>query len=319
MLDCMKRRLLYAASQAYHPRMLVTGRSVGWLEPPFVVRREHPIGHRAIDQALVGRVGEGVVVAFRGSLPPFFGGAQDGWDVVLDWLNDALSVCVEAPEYGGGVHLGFLDSMRRLWRDEDGAPGVRTAIQAMLDQSLLDRKAARRLFVTGHSKGGALANLCAVRAVRESGWRDVPVRVATMGAARTGNGRFARAYEASRIVCLRYELAGDPVPHLPLAADAPAWVRSFARAVWPGLANADYRPVGVLVRPRAGPGGHRAWRGSRRPLARLLDRRGRGLEALTPGLLAAHAICPGSGYDRLICAGEEACGHGAPEGLKLRA
>ena len=45
-------------------------------------------------------------------------------------------------------------------------------------------------------------------------------------------------------------------------------------------------------------------------LSDLLDRRGAGLEALTPAILTAHAICPGSGYDRLICDGEAVCDHG---------
>uniref|UniRef100_UPI0013D10E0C lipase family protein n=1 Tax=Klebsiella pneumoniae TaxID=573 RepID=UPI0013D10E0C len=68
--------------------------------------------------------------------------------------------------YGGGVHFGFAESMHRLWHDAGSGPGVRTAIQAMLDQSLLDRKARAHLFVTGHSKGGALANLAAMRSAQ---------------------------------------------------------------------------------------------------------------------------------------------------------
>lgn len=312
MHDCMKRRLLYASSQAYRPEMQVHGRGVGWIEAPFVVRRETALGHRQIDQALVGRTADGVVVAFRGSLPPFFGDAHDGWDVVLDWLNDAFSLCVEDSHYGGGVHFGFSESLRRLWTDAGSGPGVRTAIQAMLDQSLLDRKARRHLFVTGHSKGGALANLAAMRAALAPEWHDLPVSVATIAAARAGNGDFARSYERTRIACLRYEMPGDLVPHLPLNPGTPRWARAIAKQVFPGLAPADYRPVGLLVAGRAGlgAGGHQAWAGSRRPIRRLLDRRGTGLDTLTPAILTAHAICPGSGYDRLICDGEAACDHG---------
>jgi hypothetical protein len=317
MHDCMKRRLLYASSQAYQPAMLVQGRGVGWIEAPFVVRRETALGQREIDQALVGRTAEGVVVAFRGSLPPFFGSAHDGWDVVLDWLNDAFSLCIEDSHYGGGVHFGFAESMRRLWSDAGSGPGVRTAIQAMLDQSLLDRKARRHIFVTGHSKGGALANLAAVRAASVGEWSDVPLSVATIAAARAGNADFAASYENSRIACLRYEMPGDVVPHLPLSPNTPGWARKIAKGVFPKLAAADYRPVGLLVTPPPAPrGGHQAWAGSRRPVKRLLDRRGIGLEALTPAILTAHAICPGSGYDRLICDGEALCDHGEDRARK---
>lgn len=311
MPNCMKRRLLFASSQAYQPKMEMHGRGVGWLEPPMVVRRQ--MSHRPIDLALVGRVPEGVVVAFRGSLPPFFGAyADDGWTVLLDWLNDANSLCVAEPGLPGGVHLGFAESLRRLWADGEGEMGVRHAVQAMLDQSLLDRKSRRHLFVTGHSKGGALANLFAYRAARVGAWMDMGVSVATIAAARVGNAEFARAYAAERIACLRYELAGDVVPHLPPGQDTPAWVRGIARTLAPRLAAIDYHPVGLRVTAPATPPAHahRRWAGSRRRILPSLGRRGAGLEAMLPGVLKAHAICPDSGYDRLICTGED-CGHGA--------
>jgi hypothetical protein len=307
MQQCMKRRLLYASSQAYQPRMETVGRSVGWLEPPTIVRRG-VAGRVGTDLALVGRVPDGVVVAFRGTLPPFFGG-EDSWDVLLDWLNDGLSVCVTDPEYPGGVHLGFSDSMRRLWRDTADGIGVRTAVERMLDQSLLDRRARRHIFVTGHSMGGALANLFAWRAAGERDWRELPVSVATIAAARAGNAEFARIYDASRIACLRYELPTDLVPQLPPGRDTPGWIRMVAQQLVPELARADYRPVGIRVTPDA-VRKHRSWTGSRRRIGpRLLGRRGLGLDALIPTALSAHAICPDSDYDRLVCAGE-GCVHG---------
>ncbi|RYY41086.1 MAG: lipase family protein [Sphingomonadales bacterium] len=273
-----------------------------------------------MDLALVGRVNEGVVVAFRGSLPPFFGG-HDDWSVVLDWLNDTLSVCVEDPLYGGGVHLGFSDSIRRLWGDREGRPGVHTAVQAMLDQSLLDRRSARHLFVTGHSKGGALANLFAVRAARQTRWSDMAISVATIAAARAGNAKFAQAYAESRIACLRYELEGDPVPHLPLGPQTPGFVQSLARALFPKLANADYAAVGERVTAGSASRALQPWAGARRTrrLSGLLRPRGFRLLGLLPAPVAAHAICPGSGYDRLICQGEAACDHGRSSEAPVRA
>lgn len=295
---CMKRRLLYASSQAYQPQMETHRREVGWLDRPVVIRREAPVGHRPIDLALVGRVPEGVVVAFRGSLPPFFGG-HDGWAVLLDWLNDGLAACVARSDYPGGVHLGFAESMRRLWDDHDWEPGVRAAIQQQLDLG-----ARRHLFVTGHSKGGALANLCAMRAAELPGWRAMPISVATIAAARAGNAEFARAYAASRIACLRYELPSDLVPHLPPGPQTPRWVRSLARRLVPRLAAADYHPVGVRV---AAPDAARQslWSAWLRDLGGVLRLRG----TLTPAL-TAHAICPQSGYDLLVCTGEGGCSHG---------
>jgi hypothetical protein len=289
---CTKRRLFHAASQTYQPAMEVVGREVGWREPPIVVRRSLPGTGRPIDLALVGRVTDGVVVALRGSLPPFFGGYAEPSTVLLDWLNDAAAVSVRDPHYGGGVHLGFADSVRRLWRDEGGEPGLRTAIATVMARGERDRRSRRHLFVTGHSKGGALANLVAMRAAREAAWDDLPISVATIGAPRAGDAAFAHAYACTRIACLRYETAHDPVPQLPPARDG--WVA-----------------VGERIAPA---GGHRRWPGTRRRLPRLRGRRGLSLEALLPPMLTAHAICPDSAYDRLVCEGEPGCDHGHAAG-----
>ncbi|MBO9712321.1 hypothetical protein [Sphingomonas sp.] len=310
MQPCLKRRLLYACSQAYRPKLETIGRPVGWLEPPLVIERDLPLAHRPIDAALVGRVPEGVLVSFRGTLPPFFG-RGDGWTVVLDWLNDGLSLCVDDPDYAGGVHLGFADSMKRLWEDCGDRPGLRSAVTRMLDQSLLDRRARPHLFVTGHSKGGALANLFAFRAATRADWAHLPISVATIAAARTGNSSFARAYAATRIACLRYELPSDLVPHLPPGPHTPGWAVALLRQFWPRFSSADFQPVGLKI--SGGTTHHQPWLGARQPrrLAGLLRPR-HGFEALMPAMLAAHAICPDSGYDRLVCTGED-CDHGAAD------
>lgn len=310
MHGCMKRRLLYASAQAYRPTTEIARRAVGWIEPPIVVRRNGEIGHRAIDLALVGRVREGVVVAFRGSLPPAVRSGEDGWAVLLDWLNDSLSLCVELAEYRGGVHLGFADSMWRLWEDADGTPGVRSAVQRLIDRSRDDHAARPHLFLTGHSKGGALANLAAYRAARMPNWRDLPISVATIAAVRAGNAAFAQAYAAERIACLRYEIPSDLVPHLPPGPATPRWLHAIAHQIAPRLATADYHPVGerVSVEPVVAPW-LRAWL---RHLTGIFSLRGMKLAAFSPAALAAHAICPQSAYDRLICTGEAACEHGEP-------
>jgi hypothetical protein len=306
--DCMKRRLLYASSQAYEPETAEERRRVGWIEPPVVVRRAGAIGHRSIDQALVGRVPDGVVVAFRGSLPIAFDGSHDGWATLLDWLNDGLAVCVETQDYPGGVHLGFAESMRRLWGDAEGSPGVLSLVRGLLVRNLMDGQAQRHLFLTGHSKGGALANLAAWRASQMPEWDDMPLSVATIAAARAGNAAFACHYAATRIACLRYEVPSDPVPHLPPGPETPRWVRAVARQFGPTLAASNYHPVGLRVSAtpvRTSWLG--AWLGH---IGRLISGRGVDLGALTPAVLAAHAIGPRSGYDRLICVGESTCGHG---------
>ncbi len=167
---------------------------------------------------------DGVVVAFRGSLPIAIDSEQDGWAVLLDWLNDGLAVCIETADYPGGVHLGFADLMRRLWSDAEGSPGVLSLVRGLLVRNAMDGRAGRHLFLTGHSKGGALANLAAWRASQMPEWTDMPVSVATIAAARAGNGAFARDYATTRIACLRY---GDT---LRSGAAPPAWAGDAALA-----------------------------------------------------------------------------------------
>ncbi|WP_404335027.1 hypothetical protein AB2M62_15035 [Sphingomonas sp. MMS12-HWE2-04] len=301
----MKRRLLFAAAQAYQPKAPIAGRDVGWLEPPQVVHRALPATGAGIDLALVGRVREGVLVAYRGSLPPFYAGYADGWTVLLDWLNDGLALCIEDAEFGGGVHWGFAQSARRLWADHAAGPGVRSLVDRLLARSRQDRRSGARLFIAGHSKGGAIANLSAMLATKTPGWATLPISVGTIGAARAGDARFARAYAATRIACLRWELTGDWVPQLPPGRDTPGPIRAFARSLVPSIAGTDWQPVGLRIAPETRVR-HGRWAGSRRVLP---GKGARLAEMLMPDLLKAHAICPMSGYDRLICAGED-CDHG---------
>ena len=303
---CIKRRMLYACAQAYAPELATVGRKAGWIAPPRVIRRLAPIVGAPIDQALVGRIAEGVLVAFRGSVSPFDPADADGWVVLLDWLNDANAVCLPGKSYAGaGVHWGFAESMRRLWEDADGLPGIRSAIAALLAEG-----APRRLFVTGHSKGGALANLAAFRAARLSQWADMPIEVQTVGAARAGNRDFAAAYAATRIRCRRYEVAFDLIPHLPPGPGTPRWALLLLRKLGPPVSGmSDYHPVGTRYPPESS---RAHWLDEWvRHVGDILRQKGLDLASVSPAAFTAHAICADSGYDRLVCIGEPECGHGA--------
>ncbi len=78
-----------------------------------------------------------------------------------------------------GVHQGFDAALQAAW------PDVATALRAA--------GPAIRLFVVGHSLGGALAALAAVRIRKESGL--VADGIYTFGMPRIGNPAFAQAYD----------------------------------------------------------------------------------------------------------------------------
>ena len=93
-------------------------------------------------------------------------------------------------------------SLGRLWE------GVAAEVERL-------RRAhpAATLYFTGHSKGGALANLAAILARRL--WPEARVKAVTFGAARTGDSDFVRSYNEAGIECHRYEVTGDKITDLP--------------------------------------------------------------------------------------------------------
>jgi len=115
-----------------------------------------------------------VVVVFRGSEKN-----------VQDWMQiDANFPLIPAPQWGAGVmvHNGFNAAMRSVFTR------VRDAIQSQ------NPRGTKRVWLTGHSLGGALAFLHAQALTRET-----PINVqgvSTYGAPRVGNPIWNRTYNS---------------------------------------------------------------------------------------------------------------------------
>jgi hypothetical protein len=158
-----------------------------------------------INACLVGTSNDGVILAFRGTLPLSFATIQDFTQSCLDWLNDGNILQVPLDGVVGRVHRGFANTLLGLW-------------PLFLGELKNQLAGGRPLLVTGHSKGGTVAILAAARLV---GLEAVPApEVFTFAAARPGNPAFADAYQA-RIdagtikASWRFEFQDDIVPHLP--------------------------------------------------------------------------------------------------------
>lgn len=159
------------------------------------------------DAAYVWLSGDEVIIAFRGTLP-YASGTQDAAAQQLtlqDWLNDANFAPETDPELGQ-VHKGFRDAFYNLW------PGILKQIKAWQAAGKLVPGA--KVYVTGHSKGGALAQLAALKLRVE---KVLPVtEVDTFASPRVGGADFAARYAAAGINGVRYENQDDVVPHVPL-------------------------------------------------------------------------------------------------------
>jgi hypothetical protein len=152
-----------------------------------------------INACLVGRIAEGLVIAFRGTLPFNTGG--DPQQIIRDWINDLHAELVHGGSLPGLVHEGFWGSLDSLW------PFVRSQIDV-----LAGAVPPPAVYITGHSKGGAVADLAAMRLKLEKG---ITAKVVTFAGAHPGNTDFADAYGLQIDDSIRYEFAEDIVPHLP--------------------------------------------------------------------------------------------------------
>jgi hypothetical protein len=184
-----------------------------------------------INACLVGTTEDGVVLAFRGTIPI----NKPGLDTIFDWLNDLTANLVSGPDLPGLVHDGFLHSLATLWD-----PAL-----AEVKKQVSQVGTGATLFVTGHSKGGGLAPLAAWRLATKE---DLSTKVVTFAAPKSGNDDFAEAYQESRIAHIRYEYADDIVPHLPPSGFFTKVLRVLAARDprFEKFMTLSYQPVGTL-------------------------------------------------------------------------
>jgi len=202
--------------------------AVGFLTPPvaFVA------GEDDIDACLVGTTDRGVVLSFRGTIPPDIHDQQS----LLDWISDLTDEPIAAPGIPGKVHAGFWQALSALWE-----PMVKEIKQQMNanGQSL-------PLYITGHSKGGALSSLAALRLKLQEG--IVPAVVYTYASPHPGDVTFANQYKLDIPNHIRYEYGNDIVPHLvpdSMFIDTIASLPGIGE-FFKGMETWNYAPVGSL-------------------------------------------------------------------------
>jgi len=153
-----------------------------------------------INSVLIGKTVDGIVIAFRGTLT----------SSPIDWLQNAalymsdVMVRRDGLKAGSRVHVGFYGAVRSLWK-----PLKATVLQMLLETS--SRK--KNIYLTGHSKGGALASIAAILMKNDADLPN-PTYVATFASVKFGNSEFRDEYN-SMIDQTTYESHLDLIPFLP--------------------------------------------------------------------------------------------------------
>lgn len=158
-----------------------------------------------------------IIVAFRGT---------EGITGVQDWATSADHLMRDAPSSWGNVkvHRGFYNALKEVYQD------VRTYVREQIQQN-----GNRKVFLTGHSLGGALATVCAYR-FQQVG--SVYVHgVYTFGAPRVGDKDFKKLYD-SVLLSRTYRWVNDD--------DFAAKMPDFAGAPSPITNVTTYYHVGQL-------------------------------------------------------------------------
>jgi triacylglycerol lipase len=161
---------------------------------------------------VVAEHGSYLVLAFRGST------------TMQDWLTDLKFTQAKTKKTGlpGRVHRGFFLALDQGWPQ----------IADLLHRADGNGKS---IWITGHSLGGGLAHVAAMRAVDEG------IRVAgiyTFASPRVGDGEFVAAFEkVYRGRSFRVVDANDLVPHVPPSQPAE---KQFARIVAPTGNKVEY-------------------------------------------------------------------------------
>lgn len=146
-------------------------------------------GYKAVFFNVDGAQGYGlrkddyVILAFRGTEP------KEKSDIVAD-----LKAWKSSSKYKGKVHAGFKDEAVKLMPE--------------IEKFMQKHKDAKRVFVTGHSLGAAIATVVTTRLGHP------PVATYTYGSPRVGNREFAHAFDTD-YRCHRFVNNNDIVTAVP--------------------------------------------------------------------------------------------------------
>lgn len=190
-----------------------------------------------VHAAIVGYSKAGIIVSCRGTEENMPG-------ILIDWMNNFVSGQVSFAPFGNGmVHKGFLNAVTGI---------MDNVLQCVKDLLIKDniRNTPQKIYVTGHSKGGAMASLMA-KILRN--YLNSEIIVYTFGAPRVGDETFKENYD---ILHYRYESFLDAVCHLSLSSQEIKLLKGLGNVkelIFPFMNLKPYATIGTgicLYKPR---------------------------------------------------------------------
>ena len=132
-----------------------------------------------------------IVICFRGTEPNRL------WDV----YDDAMALTGQYPQVTGALHIGNWGALQQVWRD----PEVRSLVWPSDDSNsglthylreFRNSHQPQKIWITGHSLGGALATVATARLLGEGLLQTEDIGgIYTFGQPRVGDPLFAESYE----------------------------------------------------------------------------------------------------------------------------
>jgi len=150
---------------------------------------------RGVNSVVIGKNVDGVIVSFRGTQT----------SNPIDWIQNAGLMLRSFPDLPGRVHSGFYYAMKSLLKN------VIIEVKQMLDTS-----SVKKIYFTGHSKGGALASLSAMMFQLDPSLPNV-TSVTTFASVKFADSEFRNAYNAL-LDQSSFENYLDIIPFLPPSA-----------------------------------------------------------------------------------------------------
>ncbi|MEM8499199.1 MAG: lipase family protein [Pseudomonadota bacterium] len=205
----------------------------------------------ASTQCIVGVAEKHIVLCFRGTEPSSF----------RDIYDDLFALPIQPPITKGMMHAGFWRALHQVWKDANRAmlwPPSKPLPQTGLFSYLKKHRgvSSRKLWIAGHSLGGALATTAATRLLAEGLFKEQDIAaVYTFGQPRVGDARYSEQYELTA-KHFRLMHANDIVTRVP-----PASLKKLGKVTesfldipltdsW--LHKLNYRHVGQLIIIRKG-------------------------------------------------------------------